>query len=588
MASASTSDNAGSAVSFSFTWGFVPNRFVLFKLSKDIDTAMRTGNSSALFVFLLFTTIVVHAQDPQRPTATIEPFYGLSYTDAERDSLLVNLQNFQKELDALHQYKLTNAVPMSVQFDPVPIGFKPEAAQKPIDWNYARNVELPADREQLAFFPVYKLAALLQSRKITSTELTQLYIRRLKKHGDTLQCVITLLEESALEQARKADEEIAKGKYKGPLHGIPYGVKDLLAVAGTKTTWGATPYKDQTLEGTATVVRKLEAAGAVLVCKFTLGALAMGDIWYGGVTRNPWNLKQGSSGSSAGSASGTVAGLVGFSIGTETLGSIVSPSTRCGASGLRPTYGRVSRSGAMALSWSMDKIGPICRSTLDCAIVLDAIRGSDGIDKHVRDVPFNYSGKSDIRKLKVGYLKTAFDASYPGKANDEKALEVIRSLGVELVPLELPQGIPLNAVRLMLTAEAAAAFDELTRTNMDDALTDQRRNAWPNTFRAARFIPAVEYINASRIRYNLIEEYHRATKDFDVIISPSFGGSQLLMTNLTGHPCVVVPNGFNDQGSPTSISFVGKLYGEAAALLLAHAYQQKTDWEDMIPPLFAR
>jgi Asp-tRNA(Asn)/Glu-tRNA(Gln) amidotransferase A subunit family amidase len=540
---------------------------------------------SAFCVLIAFPAAT---QDKTFPTASIEPFYDLAYTEAERDSLLSNLRNFQKEFEALHQYKLSNAVPMSLVFDPVPVGFEFESTQKPIDWKYPADVKVPENREDLAFYPVYKLAPLLKSKKITSTELTQMYIRRLKKYGDTLQCVITIMEEQALTQARKADEEIAKGKYRGPLHGIPYGVKDLLSVEGTKTTWGAEPYKDQHLEGTATVVKKLEQAGAVLLCKFTLGALAMGDIWYGGLTKNPWNMKQGSSGSSAGSASGTVAGLVGFSIGTETLGSIVSPSTRCGASGLRPTYGRVSRNGAMALSWSMDKIGPICRSTLDCAIVFDAIRGPDGIDKHVRDVPFNYSARTDLGKLKVGYIKTAFDANYSTKANDEKTLEVIRSLGVELVPVELPQGIPLSSVRLMLSAEAAAAFDDLTRTNLDDELTDQRKNAWPNTFRAARFIPAVEYINASRLRYILIEEYHRITKDLDVIISPSFGGSQLMMTNLTGHPCVVVPNGYNDQGSPTSISFVGKLFGEAAILSLARAYQEKTEWEDKVPPLFAK
>jgi Asp-tRNA(Asn)/Glu-tRNA(Gln) amidotransferase A subunit family amidase len=313
----------------------------------------------------------------------------------------------------------------------------------------------------------------------------------------------------------------------------------------------------------------------------------MGDIWYGGVTKNPWNMKQGSSGSSAGSASGTVAGLVAFSIGTETLGSIVSPSTRCGATGLRPTYGRVSRTGAMALSWSMDKIGPICRSALDCGIVLQTIMGPDNMDKNVRQAPFNYSAKSDIRKLKVAYLKTAFEATYPSKTNDEESLKIIRSLGIEPVAVELPQGIPVSAIRIMLTAEAGAAFDELTRSNTDDELTDQRKNAWPNTFRASRFIPAVEYINASRVRQQLIEEYHAKLKDFDVIISPSFANGQLLTTNLTGHPCLVVPNGFNDQGSPTSISFLGKLYGEAALVAFARAYQEATEWDEKVPPLFA-
>ncbi len=537
-------------------------------------------------VVLCFYTGISIAQEEKYPTQSIEPFYGLNYTPAERDSLLNNLKEYQKAFESLHQYKLDNAVPMSLVFNPLPAGFQPETIQRTIDWGLPKEVTLPANREELAFYPVHKLAVLIKSKKISSVELTQLYIKRIKKYGDTLQCVITVLETNALLQAKQADDEIAKGKYRGPLHGIPYGVKDLLAVEGTKTTWGATPYKEQTLTSTATVVKKLNEAGAILICKFTMGALAMGDIWYGGVTKNPWNLKQGSSGSSAGSASGTVAGLVAFAIGTETLGSIVSPSTRCGASGLRPTFGRVSRTGAMALSWSMDKIGPICRSAFDCALVLDAIRGEDRIDNHVHNASFNYSAKTDIKKLKVGYLKTLFDANYPNKANDLKALEVLKSLGVELIALELPTDVPVNAVRIMLTAEAAASFDELTRTNLDDQLTDQRRQAWPNTFRAARFIPAVEYINASRIRQQLIQSYYEKTKEFDMIVSPSFGGTQLLTTNLTGHPCIVVPNGFDDKGSPSSISFLGKLFGEASIVSLAKAYQDATEWDEKVPPLF--
>jgi Asp-tRNA(Asn)/Glu-tRNA(Gln) amidotransferase A subunit family amidase len=534
---------------------------------------------------LIFLMNPVFSQS-KYPTAEIEPYYDLNFTGAERDSLLQGLRDAQRFIQAIHQYKLDNQVPMSLQFDPVPSGFEKETRQKPIDWGLPKVVPVPANKEELAFYPVYKLAVLIKTKKITSTELTKIYLARIKKYSDTLQCVITLLEDRALAQARKADEEIAKGKYRGPLHGIPYGVKDLLAVEGTKTTWGAEPYVDQELNTTATVVKKLEAAGAVLVAKFTMGALAMGDIWYGGVTKNPWNLKQGSSGSSAGSASATVAGLVAFSIGTETLGSIVSPSTRCGASGLRPTYGTVSRHGAMALSWSMDKIGPICRSAFDAALVYEVMRGEDGQDKSVSASTFNYSAKTDLKKLKVGYLKSLFEANYATKENDLKALEVIRSLGVELMPVELPSSIPVAPIRLMLTAEAAAAFDDLTRSDRDSLLSNQLRWAWPNSFRTARFIPAVEYINASRMRQQLIEEYHKVTKDFDVIIAPSFGGTQLLTTNLTGHPCVVVPNGFNASNSPTSISFLGKLYGEAAPLLLARAYQEATEWEDLQPPVF--
>ena len=520
------------------------------------------------------------------PTAEIESYYDLNFTPAERDSLFLGLQEYQKSIAAIHQYPLDNSVPMSLVFNPLPAGFKIENTQKAVSWGLPKNVTMPERKEDLAFFPVSKLAVLIKSKKITSLELTRLYLDRLKKYGDTLQCVITILEETALSQAKRADVEIAKGKYRGPLHGIPYGIKDLLAVAGTKTTWGAGPYKDQAINTTATVVKKLEEAGAVLTVKLTMGALAMGDIWYGGVTKNPWNLSQGSSGSSAGSASATVAGLVAFAIGTETLGSIVSPSTRCGASGLRPTFGAVSRHGAMALSWSMDKIGPICRSALDCALVFNAIRGEDGMDQTVHNASFNFDAGINLKKLKVGYIKSAFDATYPTKANDEKALAVIKSLGIEAEVVELPSAIPVGAVRLMLSAEAAAAFDNLTRSDRDSLLTNQRKGAWPNLFRTARFIPAVEYINASRLRQKLIAEYYEATKTFDVIISPSFGGSQLLTTNLTGHPCVVVPNGFNDKGSPTSISFVGKLFGEAAILSLAHAYQEASEWDEKHPELF--
>jgi len=538
--------------------------------------------------FILVVCLTTHSAFAQKkyPTADIEPYYDLTFTQAERDSLQRGLEDYQKSFQAIHQFKLANSTAMSLVFDPIPMGMQLETIQKPIDWGLPENVALPANKEELAFYPVYKLATLIKNKKITSTELTKLYISRLKKYSDTLQCVITLLEETALASAKKADDEIAKGKYRGPLHGIPYGIKDLLSVEGVETTWGAAPYKGQVFSETATVVKKLEAAGAVLVVKLTLGALAMGDIWFGGVTKNPWNLKEGSSGSSAGSASATVAGLVAFAIGTETLGSIVSPATRCGASGLRPSFGRVSKYGAMALSWSMDKIGPITRSALDCAIVFDAIRGTDGLDNQVRDAAFNYSAKTDPKKLKVGYLKTLFDATYPTKANDQKTLAVIKSLGVELIAVELPSDIPVSAVRLMLSAEAAAAFDELTRSNRDSLLVNQSRWAWPNTFRAARFIPAVEYINASRIRQQLIQEYYAKTKDFDVIIAPSFGGTQLLTTNLTGHPCMVVPNGFTDKGSPTSISFLGKLYGEANVVSLVHAYQQVSEWENMVPPGF--
>jgi Asp-tRNA(Asn)/Glu-tRNA(Gln) amidotransferase A subunit family amidase len=537
-------------------------------------------------LFILFIISTTSYAQTSHPTESIEPYFDIQLTTAERDSLLGSLNDFQNSYKAIHGFLINNNISPALVFDPLPYGFQFAEKQIPINWNLPKNVSLPANRDELAFYPVHKLAVLLKNKKITSTELTKLYISRLKKYDDTLQCVITLLEETALQQAKKADEEIANGKYRGPLHGIPYGIKDLLAVEGTKTTWGATPYKDQTINTTATVVKKLNDAGAVLVAKLTLGALAWGDIWYGGVTKNPWNLKQGSSGSSAGSSSATSAGLVAFAIGSETLGSIVSPATRCGVTGLRPTFGRVSRHGAMALSWSMDKIGPICRSALDCAIVLDAMRGSDGYDKTVKNASFNYDDKIDIKKLKVGYLKSLFESKYSNRANDSISLNAIRSLGVKLEPVVLPGDLPISSLSIILSAEAAAAFDELTRSNRDSLLTNQRKQAWPNVFRASRFIPAVEYINANRIRQQLIENYYALTKEYDVIIAPSSGGNQSLTTNLTGHPCLVMPNGFNRLGSPTSITFLGKLFGEAEIIALGRAFQDATEWDEKTPPLF--
>ena len=539
----------------------------------------------AVTLVLLFAGNVA-AQDVRYPTAPMEPYYDLKFTDTERDSMQSQLDEMRQEIRAIHSYSLDNSVSPSLSFNPYPPGFVADSIQEQIVWDLPTGVSVPKDRNALAFMPVYQLAELIRTRKVTSTELTELYLDRLEKYGDTLKCIVTVLRPQALERARQADAEIGAGKYRGPLHGIPYGIKDLLAVKGTRTTWGAMPYMQQYIDETATVVEKLDRAGAVLVAKLSMGSLAMGDVWFGGKTRNPWNLEQGSSGSSAGSAAATAAGLVAFSIGTENWGSIVSPSTRCGTTGLRPTYGLVSRHGAMALSWSMDKIGPICRSALDCALVFDAIRGPDGKDGTVAWAPFNYNARKPVRELKVGYIKSYFDADTVNREKNEAILEVVRKLGIEPVEVKLPEKIPVSALSIILVAEAAAAFDELTRSDRDSLLVRQDKNAWPNYFRSARFIPAVEYINALRIRDILIRQYHEATKEFDVIITPSFGGNQLLMTNLTGHPCLVLPHGFNEKGSPVSISLLGKLQGEAALITLGRALQEATPWEDQHPPLF--
>ncbi|MDX1942391.1 MAG: amidase [Saprospiraceae bacterium] len=475
---------------------------------------------------------------------------GLEFTQSEIDSLLPDLKNFRESYVANRKTELPNALSPVLLFNPLLPGMTIDQAQKPVVFSNPGKVSLPKNREELAFYSVRQLAELIRNKQITSTELTKFFIDRLKKHDPKLHCVVTMTEDLALAQAKRADEEIAKGKYRGLLHGIPYGAKDLLAKKGYKTTWGAAPYKDQSFDDDATVITKLEDAGAVLVAKLTLGALAMGDVWFGGMTRNPWDIETGSSGSSAGSASAVAAGLLPFAIGTETLGSIVSPSTTCGTTGLRPTFGHVSKYGAMALSWSMDKIGPITRTVEDCAIVFNAIYGPDGKDLSVIKAPFNYNIKFDTKKLKIGYVKSAFEGNYPFKTQDSIALEKIKELGYKLVPIELPE---VPNIRFLLTAEAAAAFDDLTLSNKDDLMVRQGRNAWPNTFRSARFIPAVEYIKANRLRLQLMMDMQKVFEQVDVYLHPSFSSNSLLITNLTGHPCVVMPNGFRNNGRPTSI-----------------------------------
>jgi Asp-tRNA(Asn)/Glu-tRNA(Gln) amidotransferase A subunit family amidase len=510
---------------------------------------------------------------------------GIAFTAAEVDSMIDDLTDNIESYRKIRAVPLANGVPQALDFNPVPDGDKKRPGGSSFTPGPPRNTDLPDDIEELAFYSVRDLAELIRTGKITSTALTRMYLDRLRRYGPQLECVITITEELALRQAKRADEEIAAGRYHGLLHGIPYGAKDLLAVRGYKTTWGAAPYRDQVIDEDATVIRKLEEAGAVLVAKLTLGALAWGDVWYGGTTRNPWNPEQGSSGSSAGSASATAAGLVAFSIGTETWGSIVSPCTRCGVTGLRPTFGRVSRTGAMALSWSMDKIGPICRSAEDCAIVFDAIRGTDGIDRSVTDATFSYDHEIDLRSLRIGYLKTLFEEDYPQRETDAATLGVLRELGAELIPIELPD-YPVESLAFILSAEAAAAFDELTRSGRDDLMVRQVKLAWPNVFRSSRFIPAVEYIQANRIRYRIMQDMERL--DVDLYVAPSFGGNNLLLTNLTGHPCVVVPNGFDEEGNPVSISFIGGLFDEGMLLAAAQAYQEATEFDEQHPPLFQR
>jgi Asp-tRNA(Asn)/Glu-tRNA(Gln) amidotransferase A subunit family amidase len=518
--------------------------------------------------------------------ADAEHVAGLTFTEAEREMMLRGLESNLDSYRALREVDIPNSVAPALVFDPALPGRAP--APGPDRMRPSRRAEVlrPGTLEEMAFWPVSDLSEVVRTRQVSSEELTRMYLDRLERHGPTLEAVITLLEDRALRQARAADYDLAHGRWRGPLHGIPWGAKDLLATQGYPTTWGALPYQTQTVEDDATVVRRLDDAGAVLVAKLTLGALAMGDYWFGGRTRNPWNLEQGSSGSSAGSAAATVAGLVGFAIGTETLGSIVSPSTRTGATGLRPTFGRVSRHGAMALSWTMDKLGPICRTVEDCALVFHAIHGADGLDPTARTVPFHWDAASPLGELRVGYIASGFEGEGDSLPFDQAALEVVRGLGVDPVPVALPDHFPVGALRVILNAEAAAAFDDLTRSDRDDELVRQTSGSWPNLFRTARFIPAVEYIQANRVRRMVMGALDAALDGFDVVLTPSYADNVLLMSNLTGHPVVVLPSGYDDEGSPVSFSFLGNLYQDADALRLAKAYQDATDFHRRRPPLF--
>jgi len=532
-----------------------------------------------LIPIVLFSCFLIFSENESITKTEIvsaEKLIGLSFDDAERDSMIDGLNEQLENYKVVREFHLQNSVMPAVLFNPIPTGFKFEEDQKPIQFSDYSYTKLPENINELAFYSVGELAELIKSKQISSVELTLFFLERLKKYDPALHCVITLTEDRAMAQARLMDEELAAGKYRGLLHGIPFGVKDLLATKDYKTTWGAEPYKEQMINEDAAVIKKLETAGGVLVAKLTMGALAWGDVWFGGKTRNPWNTEKGSSGSSAGPASAVSAGLVPFAIGTETWGSIVSPSTVCGVTGLRPTYGRVSRTGAMALSWSMDKIGPICRNTEDLAIVFKAIYGKDGIDPTLYSVPFNYLPVVDLSKIKIGYLKNDFDKDYAFHKNDSLTLSKLKELGAELISIELPD-VDVNSLSFILSAEAGAVFDELTLSNRDDLLVRQIKNAWPNTFRSARFIPAVEYINANRIRTVLINEMGELFEKVDLYIAPSWEGDNLLLTNLTGHPCVVLPNGFSKEGTPTSISFIGNLFDEGRLIAVAKKYQDATD-----------
>jgi Asp-tRNA(Asn)/Glu-tRNA(Gln) amidotransferase A subunit family amidase len=560
--------------------------------------------------------------------------------DDYKEMMLENLNDQAKGYEEIYKLHIPNSAEPALIFSPAVSGTKYETEKWPMKMSAAPKTwsrGVPKNLDDLAFASVRELAELVRTKKVSSIALTEMYLGRLKKHDQTLKFVVTLTEERARAQAKKADAEIAAGKYRGPLHGMPWGAKDLLATKGYRTTWGAGGFETQMIDEDATVVKRLDKAGAVLVAKLTLGALAQGDVWFGGVTRNPWNTNQGSSGSSAGPASATAAGCVAFSIGSETLGSISSPSTRCGCTGLRPTFGLVPRTGAMALSWSMDKLGPICRTVEDCALVLSAIHGPDGKDRTVGKAAFNWNATLNWRDMRVGYLKADFErkpdepqeaakepaatpeqqkkreeqkkrreaararAEYDRKYN-EAGLAKLKEMGVKLVPVEMPK-FPYDAMVAMLTAEAAAAFDDLTRSGKDKLLTAQKDFDWPNSFRSARFIPAVEYIQAARARRMAMDAVAKVFEEFDVIVAPT-NSQQLVITNLTGQPAVILPNGFRGSdapkspfedpgdfrnsggpGTPVSLTFLGGLYREAELLAFARAYQESTRFHMQHPKL---
>lgn len=525
--------------------------------------------------------------------AAAETIAGLSFTDEERELMVEGLNEKLEQYKSLREVSIPNDVVPASTFDPRIGGAEISNIDDAMEW-MPRPVERPASDEDLAFMTVAELSYLLTTRQVTSMELTELYLRRLKEYDPTLKFVVTFTEERARRQAQRADEELDAGQWRGPLHGIPWGAKDLLAVEGYKTTWGATPYQDQEIDETAAVVQKLDEAGAVLVAKLTLGALAWGDVWFGGTTKNPWNVEQGSSGSSAGPGSAVAAGCVGFAIGSETLGSIVSPSTRNGVTGHRPTFGAVPRTGAMALSWTMDKLGPMARSAEDCALVFNAIRGADPGDPSSVEVPFPYDATLDVGTLRVGYLEEAFDGDYDNAEADQRTLTVLRDMiGLELQPMSLPTDLPVDAMLNTLDVEAASAFDELTRSGGIDEMVRQGENTWPNVFRTARFVPAVEHVQMSRARTKLMQEMHAVMQEVDVFVSPSFRGGTLGITNLTGHPCVCLPNAFrpledqpdSPRRQPGSITFVGSLYRDDQVIRLAQAYQRQTDFHRRRPPI---
>ena len=570
------------------------------------------GLSSTLLPGVLWTQT---QQQPQPGKLTREMLKGaaavagLEFTDAQLDEMIEGLTQNVERYRELRNIPLDNGVPLTLHYNPLTPGMTIDRTSRPMRSGKVPALRRPARLEDAAYWPLTHLSALVRGRRVRSVELTEMYLARLERLNPTLNCVVTFTNELAMQQARHADTEIAAGRYRGPLHGIPWGAKDIIAVKGYPTTWGSGAFKEQRIEADAGVVELLREAGAVLIAKLTTGELAGGDQWFGGRTNSPWDPNEGSSGSSAGPASATAGGGVAFGIGTETSGSILSPSSICGATGLRPTYGRVTRAGVMTLSWSQDRLGPICRTVEDCAVVLRAIARPDNRDFSVVDYPFNWDASRDIRALRIGYLENAFheDKRNPDlKANDEAALAQLRALGLTLVPFSLPDLPMMRVTSAILGVESAAAFDEFARGGGDARLTTPGRGS---SFRRGHFVPAIEYLQAQRVRGLIMQQFAEVTAPFDVWVAPYIDMraprpappapgttpppapppgpvlAHFSVANLCGYPCVSVPNGFTAKRQPTSVTFLARPYHEAEMLAVAKAYQDAAGWHTQHPTL---
>ena len=515
-----------------------------------------------------------------RQVAAAEALAGLQFDTKRRRQMLKNLGEAREGYKALRAQAIGFDEGPAEVFDPRLPGMAFDMAQRPLCLSASSAPPLPGDDESIAFAPLTWLSRWIRERALSSERLTGIYLDRLERYAPALLCAPVIMERQALRAARGADAEIAAGNYRGPLHGIPWGAKDLLDTKGVPTQWGAEPYLGRIPKRDATVVERLNAAGAVLVAKLSLGALAMGDVWNGGMTRNPFDLEQGASGSSAGSASAVAAGLVAFAIGSETLGSIVSPCTRCGVTGLRPTFGRVPRGGAMPLAWSMDKLGPIARGVEDTALVLQAIAGYDPAaakaDPALVDMPFNYDGGASLAGLRIGYDAGEFKRDE--HVLDRAARTLLQGLGLELVAVKLP-AVPMRPLFPALMVEAAASFDELTRSGRDALLRRQSDDAWPNGFRAARMVPAVEYVQMRRLRRRAMDGMRDLYEknDLAAFLSPASLGKMLPLSNFTGHPSLTLRTGFSDDGHPHAVTLTGRLYDEGTLLRIGVALERAAD-----------